>query len=186
MKNSKASTETMEDEDARKERKRRARDRNKAAYQKQKKAKVMLVVQPQINTDVVDELTQYLQENTTDDGGLYITPSSSFSQETSHAFHAEVASLPLQPPTPPSCPPPIKETPHEDPLTEFVPISLVHVFSAFTFRITRTSCCPTEHIGVRSARRRTISFCLATHGDSNCFFCSASFRTETAAGFFAR
>jgi hypothetical protein len=181
----------MEDEDAHKERKRKVSDRNKAAYQEQKKAKVMLVGQPQINTEPMDVLTQYLQENATDDGGLYIAdldffPTSSFSQETSHAFDAEGGSLPVQPPPPPLCPPPFEDTPRQDPPTEYVPISLVHVFSAFTFRITRTSCCPTEHIGVRSARRRTISFCLATHGDSNCFFCSASFRTETAAGFFAR
>ena len=144
----------MEDENALKERKRRVSERNKAAYQKKKKAKGMLVGYPQINTDVVDELTQYLQENATDDGGLYITdldffPTSSFPQETSHAFHAEVGSLPLQPSPPPSCPPPPEDTPHQDPPTEYVPISFVYVFSAFAFRITRTSCCPAEHIGVR-------------------------------------
>ena len=106
--------------------------------------------------------------------------------ETSHAFQAEVVSLPLQlPPLPP--PPPLtEETLRQDLPTEYVPISIVHVFSAFAFRIARASCCPTKHIGVRTARRRTISFCVATYGNCYCVFCSASFRTKAAAGFFAR
>ena len=177
-------------ENALMERKAKKREYNRKAYQN-KKTKSSYVDAPQ-----TEELRLFCDVFGHQEAGaredLYDPDLSALfevenPQETSHAFHAEVVSPPLQQLQPtPLCPPPLEETPYQDPPTEYVPISLVHVFSAFTFRITRTSCCPTEHIGVRSARRRTISFCLATHGDSNCFFCSASFRTETAAGFFAR
>ena len=122
------------------------------------------------------------------DLGVWI-PSASPSQEPTHdelGFYSSSATEQFVPAPLPPPPPLTEETLRQDLPTEYVPISLVHVFSAFAFRIARASCCPTEHIGVRTARRRTISFCVATYGNCYCVFCSASFRTKTAAGFFAR
>ena len=84
------------------------------------------------------------------DLGVWIPPTPP-PQAPTHDELGYYSSSAKEEPVPAPPPLPTEETPHQDPTTEYVPISRVLVFSAFAFRITHSSCCSTKHIGVRTA-----------------------------------